>query len=1566
MHTIFAVSAVLMFLCTIWMMGDDNDRPWKDYQRKFNNLDLWTTQSRIDEQKSFEYSRQLRDMEQALKDAQSTFTKADQAAADEFTRLDRQFSEELDRLVKDAHRDFDVARDASADQKIANLAAQLIGMKDADDIRRTRAELLNEMDKVDKQFTFREDHFTQETKDKKAKLSAIQSQFDLVVGQNPPGQTAKDRQELLDHRQSAIDEAQHEADVSTALQQRASGQRKEMERVRGLVSAAEDTATANLSKQQSAVKQLTNSYDEHAMNIGKQLVEMPILDAFNSPLKISNQWLPDLPWNNNFKEVARFDRCGTCHLGMTKTLPGSAVDPAYPKMPTEAQKFVLATPAKAPVSKDPAGKDKPTLESVYGLKLAERGALNSSDVTIYAVYPGSLAASAGLMGGDVISAVNDARVLRPEQVGEYLLETVAWGQPQSISIRRGVPHPYASHPRLDLYLGSLSPHPVDRFGCSICHQGQGSETSFKWATHTPNNLIQEREWTRQYDWFRNENWTWPMFPKRFVESGCLKCHHDVVDLEPSAKYPDPPAPKLIAGYETIRRYGCFGCHEINGFAGPDKRIGPDLRLEPNYYAAAEQLLNDPGLAKLDKQAPGWAHDIAERDDTYARHRLLELVSADADKGKAAQADPKAPKPVLRKDSFRLVAVLKDVDQPGSQRKVGPSLRHVASKLSYDFMVSWIANPKNFRPDTRMPRFFGLWDHLDGDGLAESQKYERIEIRALAEYLLKVSQPFDYAKHPDGVALVSEMDEAGRSAAVARGKKVFETRGCLACHKHADFPLAHETQGPDLSRIGAKLASNPNGREWLYSWVRQPNRYHLHTFMPNLFLEPVKGADGKMTDPADDVTEFLMTSQQGWKPEMALKRQLSPAEEKALNDLALLYLSDKFPVETAKRYLYDGIPASQGYAVIGDESVIVNPEPPPATSGKHASSANSVEETAEGEKAANEKVTGESGQGVQAAAEKAATEASPASGPAESPEHKSKRIARTMEYVGRRTIGKFGCFGCHDIPGYEDAKTIGTGLADWGRKDPSRLAFEEITEYVTHHPNGMHPSVSRAAGSSSAKAPAAEDSEFSLENLPADIGFFMNELLEEDRTGFLWQKLRAPRSYDYRKTGERGYNVRLRMPQFTFAVDPNDNQKKIEQVMTFVLGLVSEPPPDAYLAKPDPQQAAIVAGRKVIEKYNCTGCHTLDMERWLIRYKPDDFGKPPKNVDYDFDIAHFSPDEIKKSKDIDRRGDMTATLIGMPVMSERDGKPLRVDEDGAPIEKGDTTSKVYYQFTLFDNALVDGLPRLIGAQNLRVAEDQIVEKYPALGGDLARMLFPVVVADEAKTNPGVRAQSAQAWGWLPPPLVGEGRKVQSDWLHNFLLDPFPIRPAVVLRMPKFNMSSDEASTLVHYFAAHDNAEYPYEFDARSRADHIEQMEAAHPNYLENGLKIVTDNNYCVKCHLIGDYSPGGSTKQMGPRLDRVHNRLRPDYMQRWIGDPVRILPYTIMPVNIPPNKPVDQKLFAGSSEDQVNALVDLLANFDRLAESQLSIKSRVKPAAPAGAKPATAQNGNAKSGDDSTQ
>jgi hypothetical protein len=53
---------------------------------------------------------------------------------------------------------------------------------------------------------------------------------------------------------------------------------------------------------------------------------------------------------------------------------------------------------------------------------------------------------------------------------------------------------------------------------------------------------------------------------------------------------------------------------------------------------------------------------------------------------------------------------------------------------------------------------------------------------------------------------------------------------------------------------------------------------------------------------------------------------------------------------------------------------------------------------------------------------------------------------------------------------------------------------------------------------------------------------------------------------------------------------------------------------------------------------------------------------------------------------------------------------------------------------------------------------------------------------------------------PPLLIGQGERTQPDWLFRFLLDPPRIRKLTVLRMPKFNMSQDEARGLVNYFAA----------------------------------------------------------------------------------------------------------------------------------------------------------------------
>jgi hypothetical protein len=102
------------------------------------------------------------------------------------------------------------------------------------------------------------------------------------------------------------------------------------------------------------------------------------------------------------------------------------------------------------------------------------------------------------------------------------------------------------------------------------------------------------------------------------------------------------------------------------------------------------------------------------------------------------------------------------------------------------------------------------------------------------------------------------------------------------------------------------------------------------------------------------------------------------------------------------------------------------------------------------------------------------------------------------------------------------------------------------------------------------------------------------------------------------------------------------------------------------------------------------------------------------------------------------------------------------------------------------------------------------------------------------------------------------------------------------------------------------------------------------------------------HGIGDFSPGGSRFVIAPNLANVHRRLRPDYLRQWIADPTIAQPYTTMPVLIPYTQGSDheggvpQELYHGTSTEQLDAVVDLLLNFDRYsAEKNPTIEAAKK-------------------------
>ncbi len=1598
---IFAVSGVVLLIATILMFYRDHERPWKAIQPVAVNLEQKMTKWRQEQYKTQDAIREHDELQSALQIAQtlpidpelmdkfvaaaggaepdtlpSTEVDPGKPTPAEALKRSEEYVAAAKRIQSGSFTKFNEAAAKAAAFREQAVAGEIKDTSTLEAAYYARQNLLTDLNSVVGQAKIYEDKKLTDRKFASANLDRDKAQYDLGIRDSSPD---------LPTRQETVLKSKAYVDQLTDEYQALSSLRQGMERVVKQMTAPVDAAQKKVDDNRAALDRLEKTLVEKRETYfvsfygiplpGKELLNLPILDAFGSPRKIDNLWADGLEQDYNFRKVRRFDRCTTCHQLIQKSLPGQPTNPAYP----EQIEFDLilnkpeADPSEGAVVTNVSSisaeeKLHSSLLKELGLMLASEGLISADDVTVKYVRPESAAATAtvgsnqgntktgadwlavaqnvhrpappspnaepGLMVGDVITAINGDKVFGTNRVGQMILDILADRGTVALTVRRGAPNPFATHPRLDLFVSDASPHAMGKFACTVCHDGQGSATEFKWASHSPNSQAQADQWRDKYGWFDNHHWIYPMNPQRFTESSCLKCHHDVIELEPSSKFPEAPAPKVVHGYHLIAKYGCFGCHEINGYDGPNRRTGPDMRLEPNYFAIAQQLLFETETLPVEEASPlAKARDLADQlamhpEDNAARHALRQLLVEDA--------IPVADKqPALTPSVHALADQLKDVEVPGTMRKVGPSLRYASQKLDDVFLYDWLKKPKNFRPDTRMPQFFGLWDHLKDDHghLPENEvavKYEPIEIRGLMAYIDSRSQTFVPLQPEEGIQAGSKEDQ------ISRGKVAFETRGCLACHNHKDFPdivnfrpSEEIVQGPDLSNIGAKFNPdrNPKGPAWLYSWIREPTKYHPRTVMPNMYLgteeipDPNAEADDKgvkptiKVDTAADIAEYLLSVESQWEIDPQAEE---PVDEKVLSELAEINLKDAVFEKNAARYVLYGIPEDLAQEFKGAERELL--------------------------------------------VSRADYEAL-----------KPLSSEQKLRYIGSKTISKYGCYACHDMPGFEDAKPIGTGLADWGRKDPAKLAFEHISHYLEHghghaaeHGAAEHGTTGHAEAAAHDVEPEAETAvsivdqgkpEVSSEEF--DEGYYVESINHHHRAGFAYQKLKEPRSYDYKKTENKKYNERLRMPMFPFT------QEEREAVVTFVLGLVADPPQSKYVYSPQPRDRAIQAGRKVLEKYNCGGCHVLEAERWQLEFASGQIKDPLEQTD-EFPFLRLNPTtaELKASAAVDRRGLHQADVHVLPQLTKGEGLPYVTDVEGESLDEEETYSgaEVSFQMDLYQPALLGGKPYAVGVKALGLSPAIVNHQIPARGGALTRYLQPRVLSLEQQSNPN--ASGSESWGWLPPPLMWEGEKVQSAWLHDFLLNPYPIRPAVFMRMPKFNMSSAESEALTAYFAAVDNAAYPYSYANRRET---EQLQAKESNYrqqegvmaesdetmarFDDAMKIVVDNTYCVKCHIVDDFRPQGSVRAQAPNLADVYRRMRPDYLRNWIARPTYYLPYTSMPVNIPykPGEPnlggVKQELFHGTSVEQLDGLVDLLMNFDVYTSQQVRVNDLIPKAAP---------------------
>ena len=345
MHRVCCASALLLLFTTVWMMYADNNDEWRTYQRQAFTYQGERLRSREAAEKAApEHKQNVAELEAKIKAAEAELVKRDV---------------EVKSLTKNA--------------------------KDASD---TSANFLRTL------------------KVQRAKRDVARANYNLAIRDNLQGEDLKRRTNEYTVIGAAV--SQMESDNAE--------NRLKLDSAKARLSAVtgeRDKAQKELKGEQTKIVLLHAALnkidpDTWLSKTKRNLMLLPIIDGFNSPERITQDWLPRLEFPlGGMGVVSRFDRCRTCHA-----------------------------------------------------------MIDSVDDTIKTSVAGAFPHGLSKDGKQTAD-------------GKF-------------------PHPFASHPRLDVYLGATSPHPLPKFGCTVCHEGQGSGTSFQNASHTPNDPAQMHEWADEH------------------------------------------------------------------------------------------------------------------------------------------------------------------------------------------------------------------------------------------------------------------------------------------------------------------------------------------------------------------------------------------------------------------------------------------------------------------------------------------------------------------------------------------------------------------------------------------------------------------------------------------------------------------------------------------------------------------------------------------------------------------------------------------------------------------------------------------------------------------------------------------------------------------------------------------------------------------------------------------------------------------------------------------------------------------------------------------------------------
>jgi len=333
------------------------------------------------------------------------------------------------------------------------------------------------------------------------------------------------------------------------------------------------------------------------------------------------------------------------------------------------------------------------------------------------------------------------------------------------------------------------------------------------------------------------------------------------------------------------------------------------------------------------------------------------------------------------------------------------------------------------------------------------------------------------------------------------------------------------------------------------------------------------------------------------------------------------------------------------------------------------------------------------------------------------------------------------------------------------------------------------------------------------------------------------------------------------------------------------------------------------GKKWVQHFGCAGCHEisgLEDEGRIGTELTFEGSKPIERLDF----ALFT----EKAQ---RGGD--------------DAEPIKNKEDLARLPDGPATKpwynhKGFFEHKLaepnvYDAGMVKTATEALRMPNLHLTKDQILDLTTFLMGSEETSL-----PASYQYKPGDARQDIQEGWWivkkyncmgchqfipgqktvlmglpqyqdaqdqLPPKLLTEGARVDPEWLRRFLSNPAlsttdtnrdGVRPYLKVRMPTFSFSDNELRKLVRFFQALSQQPMPY------IPEQVPVLTAKETDMARSLFSSTAAP--CLKCHATGD--PNHDKIATAPNFLLAKERLKPDWVERWITDPQAVSPGTSMP------------------------------------------------------------------------